>query len=134
MVESNRLSSLPQEPERPAHRARKQSRLRRSVRVILHRRGISFRRRRRQEKISIPLAVAMVLAFVALVITWDWFRDPELLWLNMGKCRLAFVVAAGLALVVGVLFAVNIYDFLGAREREAQREAEKREREGGGGR
>jgi hypothetical protein len=65
------------------------------------------------------------------VITWDWFRQPDLKWIDMGKCRMAFFVALALAVVVGILFGVNLYDFLGAREREAARQAGKRGGEGG---
>jgi hypothetical protein len=129
---------LPQEPERPVHRVQQQPQqrqqqqqrqgtegfVRRSVRVLVHRRWASLRRRRGQEKLSVPRLVMTVLAFVALFASWSWFRNESLPWIGVGPCRLAFLLALGLAVVFGLLFAMNVLDVVAAREREQQREAE----------
>ncbi len=134
MAEPSLSSRLPQEPPAPVHKVRRQSRLRRSVRVILRRRGISLRRRRQREKLSIPVTAVAVLSIVGTVATWGWFQNANLPWLDRGPCRLAFVLALALALLSGTLFVVNVHDVLSAKQREAEREAARRVDEEGRGR
>jgi len=119
----------PEGPKAPGPRPRKRHSVRQSVRVFLRRRGISIRRRRRGERLSLPLAGLAALAFVPLIFSWEWFRDPDLPWINMGRSRSVFPMMLAAALVIWVLFVTNLADVLRAQVQSRTREKEKENEE-----
>jgi len=95
-------------PQRPG--AGKRPGLRDSVRMFLQRRGISIRHRRQREHLSVTLVILSLIMPVALFFSWGWFRDEALPWINMGRSRSVFLVVVAVALVVWLLFVINLVD------------------------
>ena len=106
-------------PQRPG--AGKRPGLRESVRMFLQHRGISIRNRRQREHLSVTLVILSLIMPVALFISWGWFRDEALPWINMGRSRAVFLVALVVALVVWLLFVINLVDLRRARRQSREK-------------
>lgn len=106
-------------PQRPG--AGKRPGLRESVRMFIQRRGISIRHRRQREHLSVTLVILSAIMPVALVISWGWLWDEALPWVNMGKSRAVFLVALAVALVIWLLFVINVIDVRRARRQSREK-------------